>query len=315
MSLQDYLLLFTKHPNIFKYLIRTIVASTGLAVLLSGILYFKQTSLIYPRYLPEGARTQVPTPDEFAIEDWEEVVLKTPDGEKLNSYLLKGVKRIEKNVTVLFMHGNAGNIGHRLPIAQVFAEQMGCNCFMLSYRGYGKSTGRPSEKGLRIDAQTALDYLLSNESTKNTKIIIYGQSLGGALAIQLVAKNHEKVHGLMLENTFRSMRTLIPSAFPPARYLARFCHQIWPSETTLPSITNVPVLFLSGAKDELVPPSHMKTLYNVCNSYIKVWKELPDGTHNDTFVKEGYFEYIYEFILGITKGQFPNIEKPVKFMI
>lgn len=104
-----------------------------------------------------------------------------------------------------------------------------------------------------IDAKTALTYLLNNDSTRKTKIFVYGQSLGGALAIQLVARNQDKVQGLILENTFRSIRTLIPTVFPPARYLARLCHQIWPSEKTLPEIVGVPVLFLSGLKDELVP--------------------------------------------------------------
>jgi alpha-beta hydrolase superfamily lysophospholipase len=104
-----------------------------------------------------------------------------------------------------------------------------------------------------IDAQTALDYLLDSPDAKDTHIFVYGQSLGGALAIQLTAKNQGKIAGLILENTFKSMRTLIPSAFPPAKYLARLCHQIWPSETTLPLIENTPTLFLSGLRDELVP--------------------------------------------------------------
>lgn len=104
-----------------------------------------------------------------------------------------------------------------------------------------------------IDAQTALTFLLSHESTRNTRLFVYGQSLGGALAIQLVARNQDKVQGLILENTFRSIRTLIPTVFPPAKYLARLCHQIWPSEKTLPRIGSMPVLFLSGLKDELVP--------------------------------------------------------------
>jgi len=118
---------------------------------------------------------------------------------------------------------------------------------------YGLSTGRPSEKGLLVDAQTALDHLLDRPEAAQTKIFVYGQSLGGALAIQLAVKNQGKISGLILENTFRSMRTLIPSAFPPAKYLARLCHQIWPSETTIPLIENTPTLFMSGLKDELVP--------------------------------------------------------------
>jgi len=118
---------------------------------------------------------------------------------------------------------------------------------------YGLSSGRPCEKGLNVDAQVALEYILKRNDTKNNKIVVYGQSLGGALSIQLVSRNQDKVHGLILENTFRSIRTLIPTVFPPARFLAKLCHQIWPSEATLPQIVDVPVLFLSGLKDELVP--------------------------------------------------------------
>ena len=109
-------------------------------------------------------------------------------------------------------HGNAGNIGHRVPIAKVIEENTGCNIFMLEYRGYGLSTGEPEETGLVLDAQTALDYLGQHNETKGDEIIIYGQSIGGAVATQLVANNlgNEAIKGLILENTFTSMRKLIP---------------------------------------------------------------------------------------------------------
>ena len=109
-------------------------------------------------------------------------------------------------------HGNAGNIGHRVPIAKVLEENSGCNIFMLEYRGYGLSSGTPNEEGLMVDAQTALDYIRQKKETQGGKIIVYGQSLGGAVAVQLVAKNQEAgdVAGLILENTFTSMRKLIP---------------------------------------------------------------------------------------------------------
>lgn len=83
---------------------------------------------------------------------------------------------------------------------------------MLEYRGYGLSSGTPSEVGLMIDAQTALNYIRQQKETRGGKIIIYGQSLGGAVAVQLVAKNQESgdIAGLVLENTFTSMRKLIP---------------------------------------------------------------------------------------------------------
>ena len=112
---------------------------------------------------------------------------------------------------MLMFHGNAGNIGHRLPIARVLATDLGCNVLMLQYRGYGKSTGTPDEKGINIDAQTGFDYLRSRDDLKDTKIVIYGQSIGGAVGIKLAMENHERdVAGLILENTFLSIPKLIP---------------------------------------------------------------------------------------------------------
>jgi len=145
--------------------------------------------------------------------DWEDLSIPTPDGESLHAYFLRPTnKRLDQSVTVLMFHGNAGNIGHRLPIAKVIQEHMGCHVLMLEYRGYGLSTGTPNERGLLIDAQTGLDYLMERAETRDTKIVVYGQSLGGALSIQLAAKNEKRgiVAGLVLENTFTSMRKLIP---------------------------------------------------------------------------------------------------------
>lgn len=168
-------------------------------------------------------------------------------------------------------HGNAGNIGHRVPIAKMLEENLGCNVFMLEYRGYGLSTGTPDEKGINIDAQAALDYIRNQKETEGGKIVVFGQSLGGAVAVQLVAKNEEAgdIAALILENTFTSIKEMIPrsvapktflgdmlnfpSVFPPARYITSLCHQYWPSKQTLPQVTKIPVLFLSGLKDEIVP--------------------------------------------------------------
>ena len=152
-------------------------------------------------------------------------------------------------------HGNAGNIGYRLPIAKILSEEMGCNVLMLQYRGYGRSTGAPNEKGLTIDAQTGLDYIRQRSELKHTKIVIYGQSLGGAVGVGLAAKNQAEgdIAAMILENTFISIRKLIPSAFPPARFLAPLCHQVWPTEDMLPQLRGIPILFLSGLQDEIVP--------------------------------------------------------------
>jgi fermentation-respiration switch protein FrsA (DUF1100 family) len=152
-------------------------------------------------------------------------------------------------------HGNAGNIGHRVPIAGILGEMTGASVLMVEYRGYGLSTGQADEKGLMVDAQTALDYILKRHETRSHRIVIYGQSLGGAVSIALVAKNQSnpRIAGLILENTFLSMRKLIPSVVPPARWISGLCHQVWGSDRVIGAVTEVPVLFLSGLRDEIVP--------------------------------------------------------------
>lgn len=164
----------------------------------------------------------MPRPNHFGVTDYEDLRIPTPDGETLSAFFIRASgKRSKKNVTILMFHGNAGNIGHRVPIAKVLQEHIGCNVLMLEYRGYGLSTGTPNEEGLLLDAQTGLDYIRQQEETQNEKIIVYGQSLGGAVAIQLVAKNQEAgdVVGLILENTFTSIRKMIPRYTPKTRFV------------------------------------------------------------------------------------------------
>jgi fermentation-respiration switch protein FrsA (DUF1100 family) len=286
---------------ILSYLRIPFIASSGIAALGSGLLYFKQNEIIYPRSFPAGSRTDIPMPSRFGITNAESLELPTPDGETLHAYLLRPSNTsVSKNITMLLFHGNAGNIGHRLPIGKVLADSLGCSVLMLEYRGYGKSTGTPDEDGLTIDAQTGLDYIRQRPDLMNSKLVIYGQSLGGAVAIKLVAANQQQgdIAGVILENTFVSIRKLIPVAFPPAKYLARLCHQYWASEETLPKITaKIPILFLSGLKDEIVPAAMMQTLYDICKVETKIWRSFENGSHNATVAEPGYFDAIWEFLL------------------
>ncbi|KAH8772259.1 BEM46 family protein-like protein [Hyaloscypha sp. PMI_1271] len=287
--------------TVASYMRVPVLVSSGIAAVLSSLLYFKQKALIYPSHVPNLARTEVPRPSQFGITDFEELMIPTRDGEKLSAFYIRAPKARARKLTVLMFHGNAGNIGHRVPIARMLMQRMGCNVFMLEYRGYGLSTGSPDETGLMIDAQTAFDYLRKRAETRDHDIVIFGQSLGGAVSIQLVARNQNdsRLVGLVLENTFLSMRKLIPSIIPPAKYLTILCHQVWASDSYLPSITEVPILFLSGLHDEIVPPSHMRRLYEICQSPTKVWKPLPAGDHNSSVLEDGYFESIEDFVANL----------------
>lgn len=218
----------------------------------------------------------------------------------------------------------------------MLVEQLGCCVMMLEYRGYGRSTGVADERGIVVDAQVGLDYLRSqrrkdtDDGTGENDIIVYGQSLGGAVGIKLVAENqftakvkgkHEgsetqtdgtnksQIIALILENTFLSIRSLIPHLLPAAKYLVPLCTQYWPSESVIPSITEVPVLFLSGLRDEMVPPAHMRRLYELCGSATKVWKALPAGDHNSSVLEEGYFDAVGEFVANCARGAGDGGEK------
>ncbi|KAH6978509.1 Alpha/Beta hydrolase protein [Fusarium venenatum] len=319
--------------SIASYMRLPALASTGLAAVLTSLLYFKQKSvyhssllrrclplplplpasfpllleaLIYPSNIPANSRSDVPKPSDFGISNFEELYIPTDDGEKLSAFYIRGPRgHKNSNITILMFHGNAGNIGHRLPIARMIINYIGCNVFMLEYRGYGSSTGQPDESGLNIDAQTGLNYLRQRAETRDHKLMVYGQSLGGAVAIKLVSKNQEAgdIAGLILENTFLSIRKLIPSVVPPAKYLTLLCHQVWPSESVLPNITKVPTLFISGLQDEIVPPKHMKQLYEISAAPTKRWKPLPAGDHNSSVLEEGYFEAMSDFIAEVTGDQ------------
>ncbi|SPO00891.1 related to S.pombe Bem46 protein [Cephalotrichum gorgonifer] len=278
--------------------------SQAVAAVLTSLLYFKQRALIYPSHMPPNARVEVPRPSQFGLNDFEDLMIPTNDGEKLSAFYIRGPRGgANSNITIIMFHGNAGNIGHRLPIARMVINLLGCNVFMLEYRGYGLSTGDPDESGIYLDAQTALDYLRTRAETSSHKLVIYGQSLGGAVAIRLVAKNQDadNIIGLILENTFLSMRKLIPAVIPMAKYVTLLCHQVWPSETLMPQITKVPILFLSGLQDELIPPSHMRQLYDLSKAPSKTWKALPGGDHNSSVLEEGYFEAVAEFVTGLSR--------------
>ncbi|KAI9033574.1 Alpha/Beta hydrolase protein [Phycomyces nitens] len=282
-------------PNWLAYFL----TFTGLAgVAASVLLYIYQCELIYPRTFPEGSRTDVAKPSDFDMKYADETLI-TKDNVKLHAYIiiLENEQEARAAPTILYFHANAGNMGHRLPIAKVLHQKHRCNVVMLSYRGYGHSEGKPNEKGLRIDSQTLLDYVKTHPILRHTRLVAYGQSIGGAVAIDLVSRNEDSFSGLMIENTFLSLPKLIPSVMPMLRYVTFLCHQQWPSESSIRHIVKTPLLFLAGEKDELIPPSHMLALYDLSETRAsKDFCKFSQGMHNDTCMQPGYFSAIREYL-------------------
>jgi len=179
---------------------------------------------------------------------------------------------------------------------------MHCDVFMLSPRGYGLSEGKPSTKGLQRDCKAALEFIGNRADLKASPIILYGQSMGGAFAIDLARRNPSAISALIVENTYLSIRRLIPDVMPTFSLLAPFFRQ-WNSLASMAKIPRtLPILMLSGGHDEVIPPTHMQLLWDVANAGESRGQSrfvtFPDGTHNDTWAQEGYWEVVQEFIRG-----------------
>ncbi|KAJ2777040.1 bem46 protein, variant [Coemansia javaensis] len=289
--------LWSRVPTIAYY---GAVAGVSLGTLVLGVVWVFQRDMVYPAAFPAQSRERVPLPSQFGMPHFDDIRLETPDKVVIRGYLIKRETDDEtrRAPTLIYFHANAGNMGHRLPIAKLMYDRTRCNVFMLSYRGYGLSDGRPSEAGLRTDALTALEFIRSHPLTANTKLVAFGQSLGGAVAIDIVAAHASEFAGLILENTFLSIPKLIPSVLPVLKYVTFLSSEKWHSDSAIQQIAGVPILFLSGLQDELVPPPHMRKLYELASRNADekrvavTWEEFERGTHNDTCVQPDYFDRV-----------------------
>ncbi|TIA86788.1 hypothetical protein E3P99_03550 [Wallemia hederae] len=260
-----------------------------------------------PANMPPDSRHIVMTPDEFDL-PYQDITLQSGEY-KIKAYLIAPPASVARSrPTVILFHANAGNMGHRLPLAQVFYHRYKTNVLMVSYRGYGKSEGMPSERGIRSDARAALEFVQQHTSTQNTKVILYGQSIGGAVCIDLAKHYPDAIHALILENTFTSIPQLIPSLLPLLTPFTFLCTEHWNSAQSIRSIgKHTHTLFLSGTMDEIVPVSHMRILYNTvvkgrkegAGDVLCRWKSFPNGTHNDTCVSPDYWDSIADFLQDI----------------
>jgi fermentation-respiration switch protein FrsA (DUF1100 family) len=237
---------------------------------IAALVYFQQDRLLY---YPSMGRDLAATPARFGLA-FEELAIRTEDGETLHAWWMPA-----KNArgTVLLFHGNAGNISHRLDYAAMF-DRLGYSTLLLEYRGYGRSTGSPSEEGTYRDAAASWRWLTQTKGIAGTEIVLFGESLGGAVAAWLASR--ERPRALVLASTFTSVPDLASElyAFLPVRLLSRYQYN------TLDALSRVdaPVLVAHSASDDIIPYSHAERLYAAAREP-KAFLELAGG-HNDGFV-------------------------------
>ena len=250
--------------------------SAGIILFLSyalilAIVYFKQERLLY---FPEKEILQ--TPNNISLK-YDEINFKTKDGFNISGWYIPA--KIEKGV-LLFCHGNAGNISHRLESINIF-NSLNLSILIFDYRGYGKSEGKPSEHGTYFDAEAAWDYLVNVKGKSPKEIIIFGRSLGGAVAAETAMRKNPAA--LIMESCFTSVPDLGKRFYPwlPVKLISRFKYS---TINKIGSI-NCPKLIIHSPEDEIIPFMHGKALYENAfhtKEFLKI-----KGGHNEGFLISG----------------------------
>jgi abhydrolase domain-containing protein 13 len=290
-------------PN---WLVNTTYTVLGVITIGLVLIYRFQDNLLYhpdipgtsskrPSQNPDGYRN----PLESGHIQYEDALVNTADGEKIHTWLMLQKKNPENCPTLIYFHGNAGNMGFRLPNSINMYLRCGMNILTMDYRGYGDSTGIPTEVGLELDAEAVLQHAISHPKLKNSPMILFGRSLGGAVAISLAHKFPNDVSGIVVENTFSSISDMVDVLMPWVAFAKNLVLRIgWDSSAKIPEI-KCPIYFISGDADTLVPPPQMKKLYDTAlNSVYKEFFSVSGGGHNDSFIVAGidYYKRLREFV-------------------
>ena len=271
-----------------------IFAYIGLAI----ALYFGQSNLVF---MP--SKDVLETPKSMGLK-FEDIQLTTKDNVNLSAWFIpaKDNDSVGKGV-ILFCHGNGGNISNRISYLPIFKD-LGLATFLFDYRGYGKSEGQPSEEGTYTDVEAAWQYLTQERKIPPQKIIVYGESLGGAIASYLVQTTTQQnpknsAAGLILASTFTSISDRAAELYPflPIHLLSRFNYN---SRDRLPNI-KIPVLIMHSTDDEIIPFHHGDRNFQVANAPKTLVKLR--GDHNGGFLdsSEIYRNGINEFIQKTNK--------------
>lgn len=268
-------------------LVWSVLSIAGLAYVgFALLLYLNQASYVF---LP--SRVLVSNPRDVGL-SYDDVLLTADDGTLLHAWFVPASKA---TYTLLFLHGNAGNISHRLDSLKIF-NGLGLSTLILDYRGYGRSQGRPSEAGTYQDAEAGWRYLTQTRGIPAHRIIVFGRSLGGGVAAWL-ATQHEP-RAVILESTPTSVPDIGAELYPflPVRLLTRIRYD------TLRRVTRIrrPLLVVHSRDDDIIPFAHGRRIFEAANEP-KAFLEIR-GDHNNGFLtsSDEYTRGLAGFLQALT---------------
>lgn len=255
-----------------------------------------------------------PREKEFFQNPWvtfyapEDVFFKTPDGLILHGWFLNAHNGVDG--TVLVLHGNAENVSTHVNSTLWLVDE-GFNVFIFDYRGYGRSQGSPTIEGVHVDAEAALETLLAMPGVDKDRIIVMGQSIGGAIAVYLVAHSpyKDRVKALILDSPLASYRRIAREKIAgsiigwPFQYpLSWLVNDDYSPVKFIKNVSPVPVVIIHGERDRVVPLHHGRLLYDAASEPKEFWQTTPRG-HVYSFSDEKIREKLVHYLLNLFYGE------------
>jgi fermentation-respiration switch protein FrsA (DUF1100 family) len=293
-----------------KALIGLLAAGAIFYVALIVMLYFYQGRMVFLAHIP--GRSLESSPEDIGLA-YESVMIPTEDGEQIHGWYVpkrgqspfaeKGSDPfLESRGVVLFFHGNAGNISHRLDSIRMFND-LGVDVLIVDYRGYGESTGKASEAGLYADGEAAWAYLQRQRNMAPHRIVVFGRSLGAVVAAR-VASRHSPA-GLIVESGLTSGVDMAKRLYPflPARLLTRLEFPL----VDFAKEVRCPALVIHSRDDEIVPFDMGEEIFEVLpgqdQTFLEIW-----GGHNTGFIlsEPVYVPALENFLNRTLPVQSPN---------
>lgn len=274
-----------------RALVFLLVLGAAFYLVFLAFIYLSQARLLYLPNLNGPGLAATPADIGLAYED---VHLATSDGVTLHGWFIPatGSRRV-----LLHLHGNGGNISHRLALLELLHE-LGVSVFLIDYRGYGLSDGSPDEEGSYRDAEAAWRWLVERRGYTAEGIVLFGHSLGAAVAAHLAQT--ARPGGLILEAPFTSVPDIAAHHYWyfPVRRLARFRY----SAVEYVRNAQAPLLVLHSPEDDIVPISHGRAVFAAAREP-KELVELPGG-HNEVLLRgrTEYAEALRRFLAGLPEA-------------
>ena len=244
-------------------------------------------------FFPE--RTVSRDPGDRGLE-FEDVYFTASDGVRLNGWLVPG----RSDTTLLWLHGNAGNIANRVDNIAEVHDALGVNVFIFDYRGYGRSEGSPTEKGTYLDAAAALEYLHSRGDVDPERLVLFGRSLGCAVAAELASQ--VSVQGVILESPFTSIQAMARRVYPFLPGIGSFVRTRYDTLAKVPGI-RAPVMVLHGDQDDIAPFDMGEAVFEAAKPPKRFYR-IEGAGHNDTYAVGGdpYYRALGEFLDSLPEG-------------